>query len=459
VSPSESNPADVNRREFLKSGTCAALVTMVGGVPLMAQKSERKLSTPVPRPKVKVGVIGLGPWGRELLDQLGRLEQAEIAAICDHYPAMLRRSAPKAPGAAQFSDYHELLARREISAVIVASGSHQHKDIVLAALQAGKHVYCEAPLAHNLADAREIAQAARDAVGQVFQPGLQGRSDPQRQFLYPFLRSGALGKTVSARAQWHKKQSWRQASPNADREREINWRLRRETSPGLIGELGIHALDQAVWMLNLRPVAVTGFGYIRLWNDGRDVPDTVDAMLEFEGGGRMHYHASLATSFDADHELFYGSDATVMMRDGKAWMFKEVDAALLGWEVYARKDAFYKETGIALVVDGSKQKQLTEEALAGGDSELPAHYHALSAFLSNSAEVTATVQDFAAGYGLEDRAALAEHIAGLAKSREPCRQTATYREGYAATVLALKVNEAVNTGRRLEFEENCFELG
>jgi len=292
----DRTPTDFNRRDFIKGSSFAALMTMMGGVELMAQPAtERKLSTLGPKPKVKVGLIGLGPWGRELLDQLGRLEQADIAAICDSYPAMVRRSATKAPGAAQLSDYQEILSNKEITSVIVATGSHEHKDIVLAALAAGKHVYCEAPLANTIDDARTIALAAKAAAGQVFQPGLQGRSDPQRKFLYPFIRSGALGKSVMARAQWHKKQSWRQVSPNGDREKAINWRLDQATSPGLVGEIGIHAIDQAAWMLNLTPVAVTGFGSTMLWDDGRDVPDTVEAIIEFENGIRMNYNASLAT--------------------------------------------------------------------------------------------------------------------------------------------------------------------
>jgi hypothetical protein len=211
--PDQSN-ADFNRRDFLKGSSFAALMTMMGGVELMAQaEPERKVSTLGPKPKVKVALIGLGPWGREVLDQLGRLEQADIVAICDSYSAMLRRSASKAPGAAQVENYAEILANKDIKAVIIATGSHQHKDIVIAALQAGKHVYCEAPLAHTIEDARAIALAAKESPGQLFQSGLQGRSDPQRHFLFPFIRSGALGKTVMARAQWHKKQSWRQASP------------------------------------------------------------------------------------------------------------------------------------------------------------------------------------------------------------------------------------------------------
>ena len=457
------NSADFNRRDFLKGSSFAALMTMMGGVQLMAQSvPEQKSSAEDSGPKVKVAVIGLGAWGREILDQLGRLEKAEVVAICDSYPAIMKRSAAKAPGAAQVEDYQTILNDPAVQAVIVATGSHQHKDIVIAALKAGKHVYCEAPLAHTVEDAKAIALAAKESSAQVFQAGLQGRSDPQRHFLLPFIRSGALGKTVMARAQWHKKQSWRQASPNADREKAINWRLRQATSPGLVGEIGIHTLDQAGWMLNIAPVAVTGFSSTLLWkDDGRDVPDTVEAMIEFPGGVRMNYNASLATSFDAEYELLYGSDATVMMRQdnsgSKAWMFKEVDSPLLGWEVYARKDSFFNETGIVLAVGSSKQKALVEDA-AQVEKAPPALYHALKAFVLNCREVTGAVEDFKSSYENADKKALGEYVALLKVGQTPDRPAAGYHEGFVATVLALKVNEAVATNKRIELKKEWFEL-
>src|SRR5688572_5240791 len=101
MSQPDSSNADFNRRDFLKGGSFAALMTMMGGVQLMAQAElERKVDAMLVLPKVKVALIGLGSWGREILDQLGRLQQADIAAICDNYPAMMRRCASKAPGAA-----------------------------------------------------------------------------------------------------------------------------------------------------------------------------------------------------------------------------------------------------------------------------------------------------------------------------------------------------------------------
>lgn len=92
----QNNHAGFNRRDFLKGGSLAAFMAMMGGVPLMAQPTaSTDTSMKLEVKKVKLGLIGLGPWGREILDQLGRLEQAEITAICDNYPAMLRRSAKK----------------------------------------------------------------------------------------------------------------------------------------------------------------------------------------------------------------------------------------------------------------------------------------------------------------------------------------------------------------------------
>jgi len=453
----ESSEAGFNRRDFLRGGSLATLMAMMGGVQLMAQPAATvDPSMQFEVKKLKVGVIGLGPWGREILDQLGRLEQADIAAICDNYPAMVRRSAAKAPSAAQVEDYKVVLDNKEISAVIIATPSHLHKDIVIAALKAGKHVYCEAPLAHTVEDARAIALAAKNSVGQVFQAGLQLRSEPQRHFLFPFIRSGALGKPVMARAQWHKKQSWRAASPNSEREKAINWRLNKKLSPGLIGEIGIHAIEQAGWYFNITPVAVTGFGSTMLWKDGRDVPDTAQVVIEYPGGFRLSYDASLATSFDADYELLHGSDATVMMRldhTGKqvAWMFKEVDSPLLGWEVYARKDNFYRETGIVLAAGSSKQSALVESSAAS--AALPSLYYALQAFLANCAEVGNAVEDFKALFDANDKAALAASLQALA-----LKPFAGYQEGYAATVLALKANEAVNGNQRIELRKEWFEL-
>ena len=164
------------------------------------------------------------------------------------------------------------------------------------------------------------------------------------------------------------------------------------------------------------------------------------------------YDATLGNSFDADYEMFYGSYAAVMIRERKAWMFKEVDSPLLGWEVYANKDVFYKESGIALVADASKQTSSADKPIET-PHPMPSLYYALDAFVSNCGEVSTGVEDFASLFDVNDKTALANYLATL-----KLKPAASYKDGYDATVLAIKANEAVVKGERIELKKEWFEV-
>jgi predicted dehydrogenase len=450
----QANAAELSRRDFIRGGSVATLLGMFGAVEIKADNTGSGEVKKPTGPKVKLGIIGLGPRGREIIGTLQLQPEAEIASICDHYPAMLKRSAANVPGAKATADYKALLDDKEIKAVVIATPSHKHRDIAIEALKAGKHVYCEAPMATTLADARAIAAVARETVGQVFHPGLALRSDPQRHFLLQFVRSGASGHPLMARAQWNKKQSWRQASPNPEREKELNWRLDKNLSLGLAGEIGIHQIDMMSWLLKERPTAVTGFGGVLHWKeDGREVPDTAQFVFEYPGGVQGIFEASLANSFDADYEMLYGTYAAIMLRGNKAWMFKEVDSPLLGWEVYARKDVFYKETGIALVANATKLVAQGDNPVEDAPFANTALSFALEAFLSNVNEVSTTVEDFKDTYGTDDKSKLAKHLATINKA-----PAATWKEGLEAAVVAIKANEALMGGKRVTIGKELFDL-
>jgi len=450
----EIDSSGFNRRDFLRGGSMAAVMAFMGGVELFAQTNaappggETKASF-----KVKVGLIGLGAWGREVLKTLVRLPMAEVAAICDKYTPAVKRASTDAPGAEQVDDYQKILANKEIKAIVVATPTHLHKEIVLAAIKAGKHVYCEAPMAHTIEDAKEIASAAKGSPHLVFQPGLQLRSDPQRHFMLPFIRSGALGPWVMARAQWNKKQSWRNTAPKPEREKELNWRLEPDLSLGLIGELGCHQLDQAAWFFNSKPKAIDGSGTIAFWKDGREVPDTVQATVHYSNGVFLNYSATLANSFDADYEMFYGSDSAVMLRGSNAWLFKEVDSPLLGWEVYTKKENFYKETGIVIKAGASKSaNQGASTTPEEPYTNTPLSY-ALGNFLRNSFDVATAADDFKASFGDDDPEALREHLSKV--RRQPA---AGYLEGLQSAVTTIKAAEAVKTGKRVEIPAEFYTI-
>src|ERR1700677_1908543 len=286
---------DFNRRDFLKQTSFATFMAMMGGVEIGAQQAApanagSSLTQIPPAPAVNFGVIGLNDWGREILRTLAllpndpELANCTVVAICDNYSHALRRAGDDAPNAKPYEDYKALLADSNVQAVIIATPTGTHREIALAALQAGKHVYCEAPLANTIDDAKAIAAAAHNSPKLVFQSGLQQRSHPQRAFPPPFIRSGALGTDLMSRAQYHVKDSWARVAPNPERELALNWRLHQATSAGLLGEIGIHDIDLIAWLYRQRPAAVSSFGSVLFWKDGRDVPDTVQSVMEFPGG-------------------------------------------------------------------------------------------------------------------------------------------------------------------------------
>jgi predicted dehydrogenase len=418
------NDIRFERRDFLK-GVSAGLLVLLTDEELLAARVGQEA---VPGPPVKCGVVGLGQWGKEILAASSRLPSIQITALADTYEPYLKKAREIAPQASPATDYRRLLDSADVETVVIATPTHLHKEIAVAALQAGKHVYCEAPLAHTVDDARSVALAAMKSAKQVFQAGLQGRSNALYTHVLHFVKSGVLGNAAQVTAQWNKKQSWRRAAPTEERERELNWRLDAKLSAGLAGEVGVHQFDVTNWFLKALPTAVTGFGSVTNWNDGRAVPDTVQCVFEYAGGVRAVFSSTLASSFSDSFTLFQGSNSSLMLRETRGWMMKEADSPLLGWEVYARKEQVHNETGICMVADATK---LIEEGKEPGkEGPLEPTRGALYLALEN----------------------FTRSVRGGAKP--VCGPL----EGYQATVVALKANEAITAGGRVALPKTIFEL-
>ncbi|MDH7482743.1 MAG: Gfo/Idh/MocA family oxidoreductase [Armatimonadota bacterium] len=414
----------IDRRDFIK-GAAASMALLFAAEELFA--AEGATETAVAGPPVKFGVVGIGQWGREILSTLSKMPSAQITAICDTYEPFLNKGKEIAPNAGTFTDFKKVLESPDVEAVIVATPTHLHKDIVISALQAGKHVYCESPLASTIEDAKAIAMAAQGAK-QVFYAGQQGRSNLLYKHVSNFVKAGVLGNTAMVHAQWHKKDSWRRMAPTPEREAELNWRISNKTSVGLVGETGIHHLDLANWYLNSLPTAVIGFGSIINWNDGRDVPDTIQCIFEYPQNVRMIFSATLANSFSNAYTLFQGSNSSLMMREKRAWMIKEADSPLLGWEVYAKKEQCFDETGICMVADSTKLLEAGKEPSKEGSVEptKEALYCALENFTRSI--------------------------------REGSKPACGALEGYQAAVVAIKANEAILSGTKISYQPDWFEL-
>ena len=457
----QKNAEPVNRRDFLRGSSLASLMAMMGAVEIRAEDQKPEAGTEEKKlvgPPVNCAVIGSGFQGREILASLGRLPNAPVIGVCDKYKPSLNRGIKVAPKAQPFEDYRKVLDTKEVQAVIVATPTHQHREIVEAALSAGKHVYCEAPIAHTIEDARAIAKAAKAAIKQNFQAGLQLRSDAQRHYiLAQFVRNGATGKFIKARSQWNKKVTWRTLASTPEREKEVNWRLSNETASGLVGEIGIHQIDATSWFFGERPNAVSGFGSLMFHRDGREVPDTIEVVVEYPGGGLLTFGSTLGSSFDSQYDVLHGSDSSILMRGIKGWLFKEVDSPLLGWEVYAKKELVNRETGIVLRADATKL-QARDGADEGAEevispTQTPLHF-SLESFIENCSIVKNGVTDFTDSYG-EKAEGLREYIVGLDKSKLPA---ASYKEGFEAAVTVIKANESILQRKRIALQDEWFQI-
>jgi len=374
-----------------------------------------------PRRAARVAVVGIGRQGRAIIAELLKIEGVEIAAVCDVVEGRARIGTERAPGAAPFTDHRALLESGTApDAVLVATPTHLHRQIVEDALAAGRHVYLEAPIAHTLEDCQALATAGIAHPTLVTQAGLLYRSNPIYRRVRTLMRAGTLRDLVSLYAQDHRKTSWRFPAPDPSLEKPFNWRLDPDVSIGLAGELGTHAFDVMCWYRERYPRRIRAGGSIRFWDDGRTLADTIHAELTYDDGINLTFLATLANSFGGEHHILHGSNSAVRLGGDNGWLFREVDAPTEGWEVYATKQRFLGDEGIALIADATKlaaQGRLQEGLQL---PEAPLHY------------------------------ALADFI-GSVTSQTPV--ACTFEEAAKATTIGILAEQAVRTGTTVEVPE------
>ncbi|MBC8328584.1 MAG: Gfo/Idh/MocA family oxidoreductase [Planctomycetes bacterium] len=339
---------DLDRREFLR-GSAGGLA----GLALVPELDRLFPKLPAGA-ELRVGLVGTGARGKEILDELAKIDGVIVQAICDRDSGKLRSGGRRAKDAARHDNVEQMLEQEAgLQAVFVATSTDQHRAVAEAALAAGKHVWCEAPLAHTLDDARALA-ASGGAAGTVFAVGSEARSNPTYQRARAIFKSGGVRDLVSVRGGWFQKATWRAVAPSDERERLLNWRLDPARCAGLPGEVASHALDALLWFTGERPESVTGRGAILLHKDGREVADTVALDFALPDERRMGFEASLANSFEGEHLVLRGTHGTIKLASTHAWLFKESDAVTQGWEVYAHREQFFKDEGITLISNATQ---------------------------------------------------------------------------------------------------------
>jgi predicted dehydrogenase len=258
--------------------------------------------------RLRVGIIGAGDRGTQLAREVLACPGVEIGAFADIYTRRLEDAAALAPGAKTFLDYRALLDSSALDGVIIATPQHLHAEPFIAAMDAGKHVYVEKTMAFTVEEAKLMHAAYQRAVNRVVQIGHQPCSLGHVTDASNYLASGSVGQVTAIRAHMyrntpHGKPQWTRplypdmtaetidwqgflgSAPTRDfdADRYVNWRLFCDYSGGNVHESMSQQLAFWYKVMGLDiPHAVTMTGGIYRWNDGREVPDTMNVVMEHE---------------------------------------------------------------------------------------------------------------------------------------------------------------------------------
>ena len=287
--------------------------------------------------RLRIGIIGAGQRGIELLHQALACPNVEIGGFADVYSKRLDDARNLVPSAALHRDYRRLLDDRSIDAVIIATPQHLHGEHFVHSLEAGKHVYQEKTMAFTLEQAKRMRTAHRQASKAVVQIGHQSCSSGQMRDAINFLSTGYAGKITAIRMHWyrntpHGKAQWARPvypdmtpeniawnsflgeAPSREFEphRFANWRLFEDYSGGNVCENLSQQLAFWYRALNLQiPQAATMTGGLYLWKDGRDVPDTMNVTFEQPEQMLVSWDSGLGNSQLGITEDVLGSDGTI----------------------------------------------------------------------------------------------------------------------------------------------------
>jgi len=281
--------------------------------------------------KLQIGIIGCGgiAFGKHLPALAKQSDKAEITAFFDIDPERAEKAAKQygAEGAKVYADYKELLANPSIDVIHVLTPNSSHSFITVEALEAGKHVMCEKPMAISSTEAKKMVDAA-ERTGKKLTIGYQNRFRPDSQALYQACRNGDLGDIYYAKA-------------HAVRRRGVpTWGVFMDSEKqggGPLIDIGTHALDLALWTMdNYKPKQVVGTVFHKLkdkwegnifgpWDPERfKVEDSAVGFIQMENGATIVLEASWALNMIHTKEAqvtLCGTEAGAEMF-GDAWAGK-----------------------------------------------------------------------------------------------------------------------------------------
>ncbi len=327
----------LNRRSFLRAAGAVSASTLIGprlhALAAVEGESSRPISA---NDQIQIALIGAGGQGQGDTKTAVQVPGVKLLAVADCYNGRLERCKELwGPDTFTTRDYSEILARKDIDAVIIGTPDHWHKQASVDAMKAGKDVYCEKPMIHLYSDGPEMIEAAR-ANNRIIQIGSQRVSSVLYAKAKELLAAGAIGKLNMVTARWDRNSSmgaWNYTVPpdastetcdwprflgtapkipfNA--EHFFQWRKWKAYGTGVAGDLFVHLFSGTHFITGANgPTQGMATGAIRFWNDGRDAPDVMLGLFDYREG----FNLSLRVNFvdggeESEGLIFTGSEGTM----------------------------------------------------------------------------------------------------------------------------------------------------
>ena len=314
-----------SRRSFLKKATLGS-AAMTSGPLLLASTFEEKILMTrnysvnkfTSNDQINLALIGSGIQGIYDTQSALGVDGVKLVAVCDLYMGRLDRAKELwGNNLMATRDYRKILEREDIDAVIIATPDHWHQKIVIDALKAGKHVYCEKPMVQKFEEGQAIIQAQKES-GRILQVGSQGMSSLGNEKAKQLYEEGAIGDIVMLdmyNDRYSAEGAWQypvppDANPNTvdfdaflgsspktpfELKRFFRWRNYQDYGTGVAGDLFVHAFSTLNFILSsYGPNRALSTGGLRYWNDGRDVPDVTITLYDYP---QTETHAAFNAAF------------------------------------------------------------------------------------------------------------------------------------------------------------------
>jgi predicted dehydrogenase len=387
-----------DRRKFLKQLGSTIVLTSASLSSFAAMEeherrqlqAEKKIS---PNDKLRIATIGMGIMGFNDSRTALTCPGVELAACCDLYTGRLQR-AKEVFGADIFTtgDYREILDRKDIDAVIIATSDNWHSTIAIEAMHKGKAVYSEKPMVHYISEGLNEIKAQQETKA-VFQVGSQRVSSIAFQKAKELYESGAIGQINSIEASFNRQSAlgaWQytiplDASPQTvdwnrfqanektklpyESNRFFRWRNYREYGTGVAGDLFVHLLSGIHFITSSKgPEKIFSVGELSYWKDGRNVPDIMNAVIQYPNC-KEHpaFEVSLRVNFvsgDGEHSAtrITGSEGVMDLSDENSFTIRKnkmpVAPGIGGWDsLYTYPEAMQK----ALMDDYNKKYSAADQ--------------------------------------------------------------------------------------------------